>query len=268
MIVDFHTHIFPDKIAKKTIEKLEDIANVKAFTDGREVSLISSMEEAGVDLSLVLPVVTKPEQFVTINDFAARLNEKYQGKSRRLFSFGGIHPDSPDYKRELRTIYDLGLKGIKLHPDYQSTYFDDMKYMRILDYASELGLITIVHTGIDIGFPDHVRCTPMMIRRVLDEVAPEKLVLAHYGGFKMWEEAGELIAGKNVYLDTAYLFDFIEDDLFLQILKKHGADRVLFATDSPWSGQKESLSHLRGLSIPKEDLDKILGGNACELLNL
>ena len=143
-----------------------------------------------------------------------------------------------------------------------------MKYMRILDYASELGLITIVHTGIDIGFPDHVRCTPMMIRRVLDEVAPEKLVLAHYGGFKMWEEAGELIAGKNVYLDTAYLFDFIEDDLFLQILKKHGADRVLFATDSPWSGQKESLSHLKGLSIPNEDLDKILGGNACELLNL
>ena len=106
MIVDFHTHIFPDKIAKKTIEKLEGIANVKAFTDGREVSLISSMEEAGVDLSLVLPVVTKPEQFATINDFAARLNEKYQGKSRRLFSFGGIHPDSPDYKRELRTIYD------------------------------------------------------------------------------------------------------------------------------------------------------------------
>ena len=143
MIVHFHTHIFPDKIAKKTIEKLEGIANVKAFTDGREVSLISSMEEAGVDLSLVLPVVTKPEQFATINDFAARLNEKYQGKSRRLFSFGGIHPDSPDYKRELRTIYDLGLKGIKLHPDYQSTYFDDMKYMRILDYASELGLITM-----------------------------------------------------------------------------------------------------------------------------
>lgn len=268
MIVDFHTHIFPDKIAKKTIEKLENIASVKAFTDGREESLVSSMEEAGVDMSVVLPVVTKPEQFATINEFAARLNEKYQGKSPRLFSFGGIHPDSPDYKKELHTIYDLGLKGVKLHPDYQNTYFDDVKYMRILDYASELGLICIVHTGIDIGFPDHVRCTPKMIRRVLDEVSPQKLVLAHYGGFKMWEEAKELIAGENVYLDTAYLFDFIEDDLFLQILEKHGADKVLFATDSPWSGQKESLSHIKGLPISKEDLDKILGGNALELLRL
>lgn len=268
MIVDFHTHIFPEKIAARTIEKLEGIANVKAFTDGREESLVSSMEESGVDVSVVLPVVTKPEQFATVNQFAAKLNEKYQDKSPRLLSFGGIHPDSPDYKKELRAIHDLGLKGIKLHPDYQDTYFDDIKYMRILDHASELGLISIVHTGVDIGFPDNVRCTPKHIRKMLDEVAPEKLVLAHYGGFKMWEETEELIAGENVYLDTAYLFGFIQDEQFLRILKKHGADKILFATDSPWSGQKESLEYLRGLPIEKEEQEKILGKNACKLLNI
>jgi len=268
MIVDFHTHIFPEKIAARTIEKLENLANVKAFTDGKEDSLVASMEESGVDVSIVLPVVTRPEQFNTVNEFAARLNEKYQGKEHRLLSFGGIHPDTLDFKRELRIIKDLGLQGIKLHPDYQDTYFDDIKYMRILDYATELGLVAVVHAGVDIGFPDHVRCTTERIKKVVDEVAPEKMVLAHYGAFGMWEEVERLIAGENVYLDTAYTFGFIEDDIFLRILKKHGADRVLFATDSPWSGQKESLAHLSQLVKNQDSLEKILGKNAEGILHV
>ncbi len=266
MVVDFHTHIFPEKIAARTIEKLEKLANVKAFTDGREESLVASMRQADVDLSVVLPVVTKPEQFRSVNDFAVRLNEKYADKEKRLLSFGGIHPDSPDYKAMLRDIRDLGLKGIKLHPDYQNTYFDDIKYMRIVDYASELGLVSVVHAGVDIGFPDHVRCTVERIRRVLDEVNPQNLVLAHFGGFGMWAEVEELLAGEKVYLDTAYIFGFIEKDVFLGILEKHGAEHVLFATDSPWSGQRESLEYVRELPVPREQLDQIIGGNAERLL--
>ena len=223
------------------------------------------MKEAEVEISIVLPVVTKPEQFHTVNEFAVRLNEKYSEKAVRLLSFGGIHPDSPDYKRELDTIKKMGLLGIKLHPDYQDTYFEDIKYMRILDYASELGLVSVVHAGVDIGFPDNVRCTVKGIRKVLDEVAPEKLVLAHYGGFGMWDEVEELVAGDNVYLDTAYTFGFIEDETFLRILRKHGADKILFATDSPWSGQKESLNYLKGL-VAQEELNKIVGQNAEKLL--
>ncbi len=268
MIIDFHTHIFPDKIAAATIEKLEHIANVKAYTDGRECSLISSMEQAGVDLSVVLPVVTRPEQFDTVNSFAARLNEKYQEQPRRLLSFGGIHPHTPDYKSKLRVIKDLGLSGIKLHPDYQNTFIDDLSYMRILDYASELGLISVIHAGVDIGFPDHVRCTPKRIRRVIDEVAPERMVLAHYGSFGLWEEAEELLAGEQVYLDTAYTFGFIEDERFLSILRKHGAEKILFATDSPWSGQQESLDYLKGLAIDPKDKAQIMGKNAQNLLKL
>ena len=268
MIIDFHTHIFPEKIAAKTIEKLENSAHVKAFTDGREASLVTSMKESGIDLSVVLPVVTRPEQFNTINEFAARLNEKHQESRYRLLSFGGIHPDTLNYKRELRIIKDLGLKGIKLHPDYQNTYFDDIKYMRILDYATELGLITVVHAGIDIGFPDNVRCSIQGICKVIDTVAPERMVLAHYGGFGLWDEVADQIAGKNVYLDTSYTFGFIEDATFLQIFQKHGADKILFATDSPWSGGKESLSYLRNLPLNKNDLEQILEQNAKKLLQL
>lgn len=266
MIVDFHTHIFPEKIAAKTIEKLENRAKIKASSDGMEEGLVKSMETAGVDVSVVLPVVTKPEQFDSINNFAVRLNEKYRQKQTRLWSFGGIHPDSPDYKRELRTIREMGLLGVKLHPDYQDTYFDDIKYMRIVDYASELGLVSIVHAGVDIGLPHTLCCTPERIRRVLDEVAPKNLVLAHYGGFDMWKKTEELLVGRDVYLDTAFIVGYIKDEVFLRMLENHGADKILFATDSPWSGQKESLEFLRRLVTKKEDLNKILGQNAEKLI--
>ncbi len=266
MTIDFHTHIFPAKIAARTIEKLEDTAHVKAFTDGREESLIRSMEEAGGDLSIVLPVVTKPGQFATVNQFAQKMNQKYEGKDTRLLSFGGIHPDSPDYKGELRAIRDMGLLGIKLHPDYQDTYIDDIKYMRILDYASELGLVQVVHAGVDIGFPDNVRCTVGGVCRVLEQVHPKKMVLAHYGGFGLWGEVEEALAGQDVYFDTAYTFGFIKDDDFLRILKKHGPEKILFATDSPWSGQKESLAHLRSMGLGQEAADLIMGKNAGRLL--
>lgn len=268
MIVDFHTHIFPDSIAVRTIKKLEKIGNVTAFLDGREESLTASMRESGVDVSVIFPVVTNPEQFHTVNTFAVRLNEKYADRHPRLLSFGGIHPDSADYKKELRWIKDSGLRGIKLHPDYQRTFFDDIRYMRILDYASQIGLVSVVHAGVDIGFPNDVRCTVPGICRVLDEVDPKNLVLAHYGGFGLWEEVAERIAGRSVYLDTAYTFGFIKEDVFMRILNKHGTDHILFGTDSPWSGQKESLDYLRKLPLAKEDLEQILGRNAQRLIGL
>ena len=101
MVIDFHTHIFPDKIAAKTIEHLEKAGGIRAATDGTLNGLLSSMERCGVDLSVILPVATKPSQFENIQSFAKSINEQYPGK---LLSFGGIHPDCEDYKKELDTI--------------------------------------------------------------------------------------------------------------------------------------------------------------------
>lgn len=269
MIIDFHTHIFPDHLAEKTINILETKGGSKAFTNGTLDGLVNSMIDAKIDCSVILPVLTKPEQFKTVNEFAVRLNEKYNGINNvKLISFGGIHPDSSDYKYELKEIATMGLKGIKLHPDYQDTMFDDIKYMRIIDYASELGLITSVHAGLDIGYPDHIHCTPKAARKVIDEVAPEKLVLAHFGGYMCWDDVEKYLVGQNVYFDTAYIHNTINQEQFLRILQNHGDGKILFATDSPWSGHKESIEWLRNLKMPHETLEKILYKNALELLRI
>ncbi len=265
MIIDFHTHIFPDKIAAKTIEALERKAGLTAATDGTLNGLLASMREGGVDLSVILPVITKPSQFETINTFAAGVNEKYAGT---LLSFGGIHPDSEDYKAELNRIKELGLKGIKIHPDYQGVMIDDVRYMNIIEYADALDLIVITHAGVDIGLPEPVHCPPDKMRKVIDKLHPKKMVVAHYGGWNRWEEVYEYLAGENLYLDTAFTFGYIKEDMFYKIMDKHGSDKILFATDCPWSSQKKDVEALNILSMDESIKEDIFYKNAKKLLNL
>lgn len=265
MVIDFHTHIFPDAIAAKTIAALENKAGIQAAADGTLDGLLASMERAGVDLSVIMPVVTKPSQFDSINAFAASVNEKYAG---RLLSFGGIHPDCDNYKEKLDTIKSMGLPGIKLHPDYQGVMIDDVRYMNIIEYASEIGLIILTHAGIDIGIPEPVHCPPDRMRKVVDKIRPEKMILAHYGGWKQWEEVYEYLAGENVYLDTSFTFDYIERELVLKILEKHGPEKLLFATDSPWSDAVQGIAYVRSLPLEPDTIEDILSNNAKKLLNL
>ena len=123
MVIDFHTHIFPDKIAAKTIESLGAVAGVNAATDGTLNGLLDSMQKSGVNQSVIMPVCTKAEQFDSVNTFAKKINDTYEGK---LISFGGIHPDCENPKKKLKYIKSLGIPGIKIHPDYQRVMIDDV----------------------------------------------------------------------------------------------------------------------------------------------
>ena len=265
MVIDFHSHIFPYKIAAKTIEHLAQVGGIKAATDGTLSGLLSSMERCGVDMSVILPVATKPSQFESIQSFAKSVNEQYSGK---LLSFGGIHPDCEDYKKELDIIKEMGFQGIKIHPDYQGVMIDDIRFMRIIEYASELGLIILTHAGVDIGLPEPVHCPPKKMRKVLDEIKPEKMVLAHLGGWSQWDEVYEYLAGENVWLDTAFIFDHISREQFLKIIEKHGSNKILFATDSPWSDMAKGIDWIKKLSLPQSVEEDILSGNAKRLLGI
>ena len=265
MIIDFHTHIFPDKIAGKTIESLEKISGITASTNGTLEGLLASMENSGVDLSVIMPVATKPAQMESINTYAKETCEKYPGK---LISFGGIHPDCEDYKKELDHISQMGLKGIKIHPDYQRVMIDDVRFMNIIEYADELGLIILTHAGVDIGLPEKVYCPPDKLRKVLDTLKPKKMIAAHFGGWKQWQEVYEYLAGENVYLDTAFTFDFIEQEMFLKVLNKHDENKILFATDSPWSHAKRDIEAVKNLPVNDEIKQKIFSENAKKLLDL
>ena len=260
--IDFHTHVFPDKIASDTVSLLESRANIKAINDGTLSGLKREMKNGGADVSVILPVMTRTGQFDSVTRFAVKINESEEG----LVSFGAVFPGDPDCTSRLAVLKKYGIKGIKIHPDYQNVNFDDISMMRLVDEASALGFIISVHAGVDIGLPGPVHCTPEMALHVIREVHPEKLVLAHTGGWKCWDEVEEKLAGRDVYFDISFTDGYIENDRFRRIIINHGTDRILYATDSPWSGQKETMAAVKKLDLGEESEEKIFYRNAETLL--
>ena len=279
MIIDAHTHTFPEKIAAGVVEHLEQKAESRAYTKATDEALAESMKTAGIDCSILLPVMTNEAQVEKLNDIAIKKNESFSETG--LFSLGGMHPDYENYSAELTRIKSRGITGIKLHPAYQGVDLDDIRFMRIIEKASELDLAVVIHAGLDIGIMHHNYSDVNMICTVLKEINPQKFVLAHLGGWKGWDDVESTLAGENVFMDTAFVLGsyeppegifvpdekrkMISDGQFCRIIEKHGADKILFATDSPWSDQKETLERVRALISGENELQKILGENAQKL---
>ena len=269
MIIDFHTHVFPDRIAQRTIEHLSEKGGIPPFSDGSVQGLLKRLEEADAALAVNLPVVTNPKQFESLNNFAAELNRAYAGAPRRILSFAGIHPHCEQIDEKMAWISANGFLGVKIHPDYQETYIDDERYMQILAAAKRHDLIVVTHTGVDGGFRGMpVRCPPERAKRLIEAVPHSKLVLAHYGANEMLEASLSTLAGLDVYFDTAYILRFVSAELFRAILQKHGEDRVLFASDSPWSSIEKDAALLRSFALSAQTESKILYENAARLLKL
>ena len=270
MIIDFHTHTFPEKIAAGAINKLEKMSGLAAATDGTLDGLKASMEEAGIAISVVLPVITKPEQFASMNSYARKITPDIFTADRygQILSFGAVHPYSPDYKEQLREIRNMGLKGIKIHPDYLGIMIDDPKMLSLIDEACCQELVISIHAGIDIGMPDKVHCPPDKSARMLDLLHPQKLVLAHMGGWNQWNMVEELLMGRDVYLDVSMSAGFMDQAQMQRLLDGHGTDRILFATDSPWGDQKSGIEYLESFRLTEDDKNKILRGNALRLLDI
>lgn len=265
MVIDFHTHTFPDKIAAQTIKFLSEKGNVKPYREGTLDSLKESMKKSGVDISVVLPVATASKQVASINKLSAAEN----GRDGVFFA-GAIHPDCENVEEILDFVKSSGLFGIKIHPDYQGVYFDDERYIHIMREAAKRDLITVTHAGVDVGYPEDVHCTPQMVLNVLDRLSgliENKLVLAHMGGCDLPDEVLEKLVGKPVYFDTSFVLDHYPEKCE-EIIRKHGFDKILFATDSPWSGQKKFINIINGYGFSKEETEKIFHINAEKLLNI
>ncbi len=240
MIIDFHTHTFPDAIAEQTIAYLTKIGGIKPYRAGTLSALVDNMARCGIDCSVVLPVATLPKQERTIN----RVSIENNGKNRVFFA-GGIHP-----------------------ADYQGVHFDDPRYVRIMREAAKRGLYIVTHAGYDVAFRDHVHCTPDMVLRVLDElkgVIEDKLILAHLGGYDMPDEVLQKLVGAPVWMDTAAVLRLYPDKC-REIILRHGADRVLFASDSPWDSQKDYVAILKSFRLGEEAEEMLFHRNAESIL--
>lgn len=275
MRIDFHAHAFPDHIApaalgqlvKNTVTYRDIYGETTPHTDATTQGLLASSRRAGLDVSLVLPIATSPKPSASINNFAAQVDQ-----TPGLRSFGSVHPHNPEWEAELRRIKALGLKGIKLHPEYQGVFADDPEVIAVVQAAADLGLWVLLHAGADIGMPPPIHCTPQRVVRLRKAVPHANIILAHMGGYRLWDEVWDLLPAMDVWLDTSFCLPRHVDQsgLFARLIRKAGAGRVLFGTDSPWADQAESLrateQFLKTHGFTAAEQDAIIGGNAERIL--
>jgi len=264
MVIDFHTHVFPDELAAKALYELSHSVEDQypPVSNGTISGLVKNMDDWNIDISVALPVITKQSHFVKVNEWMAGIC------SDRIVGFGGIYPHTDDYKRDIDFVVRLGLKGLKFHAEYQDFIVDDMHMLKIYDYALSRGLILLHHAGFDPAFPPPIKSSPRQFAKIARAMRGGIIVAAHLGGHYQWDDVEKYLAGSDIYLDTSMGFEYFSHAQFLRIMEKHGSDRILFASDAPWSNAKTDIEHIKSLPIPEKDKSSILGGNAERILKI
>lgn len=271
MILDFHTHAFPDRLAPRAIAQLTENASASGYTpltDGTVAGLIASMDRAGIDRSVVCNIATNPHQMVKVNDFAISCLS-----NPRLIPLGSLHPHVPvsDMETELHRLKGAGIPGLKIHPDYMDIEIDDPAFDPIFSLCESGNMFVVTHAGYDPIAPDHMHCTPDRVLRVLARHPSLKLVVAHTGGFDCESDVLDKMCGTSVYLDTSLAAVRNAKSrewgaLCADILRRHDPSRILFATDTPWSDPAAEIAFVRDVALSEEATEMILHENAERLI--
>jgi predicted TIM-barrel fold metal-dependent hydrolase len=259
-IIDFHAHAFPDALAGRAVSLLEHGGGVRAMLDGRVSSLLGSMDAAGIEISVVCSIATKPEQFEPI------LAWSRQVASPRIVPLASIHPRDPDPVGKAHRVAEAGIAGIKMHPYYQGFDLDDVALVPLFRALDQLGLLLVCHTGFDFAFPRERKGDPVRIVRVLDRVPTLKLIASHMGAWDDWDEVEQHLIGKPITLDVSLSLDLLGRERARAMLLAHPPDRVLFGTDSPWASQRETVGATRALGLGADREEALFWRNGMTLL--
>lgn len=260
MIIDAHTHIYPQKISAAAVQSIADFYGISMFADGTLETLFRIGNEAGISKYLVHSVATVPHQVERINDFLAGEIEQHPD---RLIGFMALHPDMDDPAAEVERAMKLGFKGIKLHPDFQKFAIDDPKAFAM--YEAAQGKLPILF---HIGDYRYNFSHPKQLAAVLDNFPNLQVIGAHFAGWSEWDDAAKYLKSYRLWVDSSSSSYSLPPKKLRKMIDVFGPDFVLFGTDYPMWGPQRELEVLNSLGLSDETMDKILYKNAVELLSL
>lgn len=260
-IIDCHCHIYPGKIAAHAAQAIGEFYKIDMEMDGTVSCMTAARAEAGITHSVIFSVATVPRQVSSINHFIA---EQVTASNGTMTGLGALHPDSPTLAEDVEELISLGLRGVKLHPDFQKFRLDDPGYMRIYELCRGR-LPVLLHTGdrrYDYSNPN--RLIP-----VLKTFPDLKVIGAHFGGWSMWEEAARLLSGyENLWVDSSSSLYAMTPEAGTVCVHRYGAERVLFGVDSPMWLPSEELARFDRLDLTEEERERILWKNAAEMFSI
>lgn len=264
-VIDAHVHVYPDNIASKVVPALAKRFGNEPSFNGTVAGCETKMASDAIAVSLNLPVATKPESVESINSF---WSDYVPRRGSAVFSLAAFHPLVADKGAEIERIAAAGFTGVKFHPEYQKFGFNDKSMDDAWAAMKEFGLVAYLHAGGERVFNPPYHSTPSEIAQLARRFPGLQIAAAHLGGFGMWDEAEEVLAGSQVFLDLSHTFFWMPHGQILRIIRKHGARRILFGTDAPWQDPGKVLDALLALPLSDAERKAICHENAAELLRL
>lgn len=259
-IIDIHTHIYPVALARRAMEvtgqEHDDFKNLPI----RE-NLLTRMQDAGVTLSVNLPVVSKPQNQAEVNRFAK------ESARKNIIPFGGLHPDCENVAEELEKLKDMGMAGIKFHPPFQKVHLEDPKYEEMWRRINALGFPVLIHCGTaKIARPYDLY--PSGVRKILKYAPDIPIIMAHMGSFCMMKNPEETLDDlpENVFIDTAMSAELEDAGEFEEIIRKFGPERTMYGCDFPYGSQKAAIARIRDSSFSDSEKEEMLWKNAAKIL--
>ncbi|MBR4631968.1 MAG: amidohydrolase family protein [Elusimicrobia bacterium] len=260
-IIDFHTHLWPDKIAEKAKEYLEKSFKMPMTAVPVEKNVLKEMDENGITKSVIASVASRPDQVEHINNWLFRLNPE------RFIKFASLHPFYEKWSYELDRIKD-NAQGIKIQPEFQMFYIDDERVFPMYEKIQKLQIPLLFHCGYELS-TGLIQAGPKQMLNVKKHFPGITFVAAHMGGFKIWDEVEKNIIGDDYfYIDTSSSLSFMKEEQFYRFLNKHNKDKIVFGTDFPVGNPKKEIELINNLNIDKEFKEKIFHLNAEKILNL
>jgi predicted TIM-barrel fold metal-dependent hydrolase len=259
LIIDAHTHIFPDDSAARILENIFKTYKVPAYGMGTAADLLSQMDKTGITRAVIHMVSPTQASVHSTNTWLISLQQD------RFIKFGTIHPRLKNLADELDRLRDHGIFGVKLQPEVQGFTVDDSPVTYPLYEALAKRAMTVMfHVGGNPRPTPANRSKPHMVLSVAQDFPELKIIAAHLGGNNMWDAVYELLAGTaNVYLETSLSYGNIVPELAQKIIRKHGHTKIFFGTDYPFAPVAASVKIARSVSfLNTAEKEEILGKNA------
>lgn len=274
MLIDFHTHAYPPKVADYMLSRYRAEESYAAFRPEKEPdlgsvdSLLDRMRQLRIDRCVVLPVATKPYQVRKLNEWADSLRLRHN----EFAVFGTLHPLDPDLETEVNWLADRGFAGVKVHPNFQlgavTSPMLEKCMVNIYEMLNERKMILFACTYMPEEIRQNQALTATHLCSIAERYSQMPVVAAHLAGMMNFSAAMRAVAGAPLYVDLSSSLHLVPKADLLDFIERHGTDRVLFGTDTPYMSQEEVLKWFDQLGLPAEPRRLIAGENARRLLRL
>ncbi|MBW1649694.1 MAG: amidohydrolase family protein [Deltaproteobacteria bacterium] len=277
MIIDFHTHIFPNAIRenKEKYFKKEPAFKLLYQSPNAKMAgadeLITDMNKAKVNISVIFGFPWKDMELTKMhNDYIIESVKKYKN---RLCGFACFDMYNSNGCKEAQRCVEAGLSGVGELACYESELDNNVinKLKPTARFCKDKDIAMMIHTNEPIGhqYPGKIKMTLSQIYNLAKNFSENKIILAHWGGGIFFynlckKETKDIL--KNIYFDTAASPFLYDDKIYKSAVDIIGSEKILFGTDYPLLKAQRYFKEINSAELSEKDIKNILGDNAAALI--